>query len=48
MPRSVTIVDVSPRDGLQNEQAIVPVAGKVALVDALAAAGVSLRLVPPT
>lgn len=40
MPRRVTIVDVSPRDGLQNERAIVPFADKVALVDALAAAGV--------
>jgi hydroxymethylglutaryl-CoA lyase len=36
----VTIVDVSPRDGLQNEKAVVSVAAKVALVDALAAAGV--------
>lgn len=40
MPRRVTIVDVSPRDGLQNEKAVLPVAAKVALVDALAAAGV--------
>lgn len=39
MPRRVTIVEVSPRDGLQNEKALVPVAGKVALVDALSAAG---------
>lgn len=38
--RHVTIVDVSPRDGLQNEKAVLPVAAKVALVDALAAAGV--------
>lgn len=40
MPPRVTIVDVSPRDGLQNEKAVLPVATKVALVDALAAAGV--------
>lgn len=40
MPPRVTIVDVSPRDGLQNERAVLPVAAKVALVDALAAAGV--------
>lgn len=39
MPRNVTIVEVSPRDGLQNEKALVPVADKVALVDALSAAG---------
>jgi hydroxymethylglutaryl-CoA lyase len=38
--RRVTIVDVSPRDGLQNESAVVSVADKVALVDALSAAGV--------
>jgi len=36
----VTVVDVSPRDGLQNEKAVVSVAAKVALVDALRAAGV--------
>lgn len=35
----VTVVEVGPRDGLQNEQAIVPVAAKVAFVDALSAAG---------
>lgn len=40
MPPLVTIVDVSPRDGLQNEKAVLPVATKVALVDALSAAGV--------
>jgi hydroxymethylglutaryl-CoA lyase len=40
MPPVVTIVDVSPRDGLQNETAVLPVAAKVALVDALSAAGV--------
>lgn len=40
MPPRVTIVDVSPRDGLQNEKAVLPVAAKVALVDALTAAGV--------
>lgn len=39
MPRDVTIVEVSPRDGLQNERAVLPVAAKVALVDALSAAG---------
>lgn len=40
MSDRVTIVDVSPRDGLQNEQAIVPTTAKVALVDRLGAAGV--------
>lgn len=38
--KRVTLVDVSPRDGLQNEKAVVSVAAKVALVDALSAAGV--------
>lgn len=36
----VTIVDVSPRDGLQNEKAVVPTSAKVELVDRLSAAGV--------
>lgn len=40
MARNVTLVEVSPRDGLQNEKAVVSVAAKVALVDALSAAGV--------
>lgn len=39
MARHVTVVDVSPRDGLQNEKAVVSVASKIALVDALSAAG---------
>jgi hydroxymethylglutaryl-CoA lyase len=37
--RFVRITEVGPRDGLQNEAAIVPVADKIALVDALSAAG---------
>ena len=39
MTEFVTLVDVSPRDGLQNEAAIVPTADKIALVDLLSAAG---------
>ena len=39
VPPEVTIVEVGPRDGLQNEAAPVPVADKVALVEALAGAG---------
>ena len=35
----VTIVEVSPRDGLQNEKALLPSAVKVELVDRLSAAG---------
>lgn len=37
--RRIRITEVGPRDGLQNEKALVPVAAKVAFVDALAAAG---------
>jgi len=43
---TVTIVEVGPRDGLQNEQAEVATATKVALIDRLAAAG--LRTVEAT
>ncbi len=35
----VTVVEVAPRDGLQNEPATVPTAHKVAFIDALSAAG---------
>ena len=38
-PASVRIVEVGPRDGLQNEPAVVPLDVKVALVDRLSAAG---------
>ncbi len=39
--RSVRIVEVGPRDGLQNEAAIVPTDVKIAFVDALSGTGVS-------
>ena len=38
-PETVRIVEVGPRDGLQNENATVPLSGKVRLIDALVAAG---------
>jgi len=38
-PTGVRIVEVGPRDGLQNEAALVPAEAKVAFVEALAAAG---------
>lgn len=38
-PSHVKIVDVGPRDGLQNEKGIVPTDAKVALIAALADAG---------
>jgi hydroxymethylglutaryl-CoA lyase len=40
LPRSVEVVEVGPRDGLQNEAAMVPTDGKIALLQALTAAGV--------
>ena len=40
LPKRVRIVDVGPRDGLQNEKGVVPTEVKVALIDALAEAGV--------
>ncbi|HEV2678014.1 MAG TPA: hydroxymethylglutaryl-CoA lyase [Aliidongia sp.] len=39
LPKSVRIVEVGPRDGLQNESAVVPLAAKVALIEALVGAG---------
>ena len=42
LPKSVKLVEVGPRDGLQNEQGLVPLAAKVALVEQLAAAGCSV------
>lgn len=39
LPRHVTVVEVGPRDGLQNEPVPVPTAVKVAFIDALSEAG---------
>jgi isopropylmalate/homocitrate/citramalate synthase len=41
LPRRVQIVEVGPRDGLQNEAAQVPTAEKIAFVNRLADAGLS-------
>ncbi len=38
-PASVTIVEVGPRDGLQNESALIPTADKIAFIDRLSASG---------
>ena len=38
----VTVVEVGPRDGLQNEAAFVPTAAKIAFVDALSASGLGV------
>jgi hydroxymethylglutaryl-CoA lyase len=39
VPDRVSVYEVSPRDGLQNERATVPLAGKLRLVEALMDAG---------
>ena len=39
MTRHVRIVEVGPRDGLQNEKVLVPAADKIALIDRLSATG---------
>ncbi len=39
LPQRVAIVEVGPRDGLQNEKALVHTADKIAFVDQLSAAG---------
>jgi len=39
LPPRVTVVEVGPRDGLQNEAAQIPTAVKISFVEALAAAG---------
>jgi hydroxymethylglutaryl-CoA lyase len=39
VPDAVSVYEVSPRDGLQNESATVPLSGKLRLIDALVAAG---------
>jgi len=42
LPKSVTIVEVGPRDGLQNEAGTVALADKVSLIDRLAASGLKV------
>ncbi|HEU0152374.1 MAG TPA: hydroxymethylglutaryl-CoA lyase [Arenimonas sp.] len=39
LPAAVRIVEVGPRDGLQNEKAIIPTAAKIELIDRLSATG---------
>lgn len=41
-PKSVQIVEVSPRDGLQNETTLVPVEVKIELINRLAETGLSI------
>jgi hydroxymethylglutaryl-CoA lyase len=40
LPHTIEMVEVGPRDGLQNEQAMVSTEGKISLLKALTAAGV--------
>src|SRR5215210_7957454 len=40
LPERVLLTDVGPRDGLQSEPTFVPTERKIAIVEALAAAGV--------
>jgi len=42
VPKSVTLVEVGPRDGLQNETGLVTLADKVTLIDRLAASGLKV------
>ena len=39
LPRHVRMVEVGPRDGLQNEAEFVPTSVKIALIDKLSATG---------
>ena len=52
LPPRVTIYEVGPRDGLQNEKTVVPAEVKVAFIERLAAAGLetieTTSFVPPT
>lgn len=41
LPKRVKIVEVGPRDGLQNEKELVPAAVKIALIDRLSATGLA-------
>src|SRR5712691_7828214 len=42
LPRSIHVVEVSPRDGLQNEKALIPTAHKLQFIQMLADAGLSV------
>jgi hydroxymethylglutaryl-CoA lyase len=42
LPRQVKIVEVGPRDGLQNEKQVVPTATKIELIERLAEAGLAV------
>jgi hydroxymethylglutaryl-CoA lyase len=46
LPRRVTLYEVGPRDGLQNESRMVPTADKIAFIDALSASGLGHIEIP--
>lgn len=41
LPASIEIIEVGPRDGLQNEATNVPTPEKISLIEALTAAGIA-------
>ena len=43
MSRRVEIVEVGPRDGLQNESVVLPVAQRLELIGRLEAAGAAIQ-----
>lgn len=45
MSRRVTVYEVGPRDGLQNEPGFVPTADKIALIDLLSQSGLDRKSV---
>ena len=42
LPKRIKMVEVGPRDGLQNEATIVPTAAKINLIDRLSATGLAV------
>lgn len=46
LPQSVKVVEVGPRDGLQNEKAVVPTRTKINLINKLSETG--LRVIEAT
>lgn len=42
LPRFVKVVEVGPRDGLQNEKNVVPTSVKIELIHKLVASGLSV------
>lgn len=42
LPRRVTVVEVGPRDGLQNEKGVIPTEAKVQFINLLSASGLSV------